>query len=70
MLENFIFTGKFQLPVGTPIAYIEDLAHETIANLGLVNVANNIVGDVTRRGVSGGKFCTVKMLHQNSTFWK
>ena len=34
---------------------IEDLADETMANLGLSRVMHSIVGDVTRRGVSGGE---------------
>ena len=34
---------------------IEDLADETLANLGLSRVANSPVGDVNRRGVSGGE---------------
>ena len=51
--ENLIFSGKFQLPRGTPLSDIEDLADETMASLGLSRVMNSIVGDVTRRGVSG-----------------
>jgi ABC-type multidrug transport system ATPase subunit len=54
--ENFIFSGKFQLPKGTPMQEIEDLADETMASLGLSRVMHSIVGDVTRRGVSGGMF--------------
>lgn len=53
--ENFIYAGKFRLPKGTPNEEIEDLADETLANLGLVRVANSLVGDVKRRGVSGGE---------------
>ena len=53
--ENFIFAGKFRLPKGTTDEEIEDLADETIANLGLSRVANSPVGDVKKRGVSGGE---------------
>lgn len=53
--ENFVFSGKFQLPKGTPMQEIEDLADETMASLGLSRVMHSIVGDVTRRGVSGGE---------------
>ncbi len=53
--ENFIFSGKFRLPKGTTDQDIEDLADETIANLGLSRVANSPVGDVKKRGVSGGE---------------
>ena len=56
--ENFIFSGKFQLPAGTPTKEIEDLADETMASLGLSRVMHSIVGDVTRRGVSGGEKVT------------
>lgn len=53
--ENFIFSGKFRLPAGTPMQEIEELADETMANLGLSRVMHSVVGDVTRRGVSGGE---------------
>ena len=53
--ENLIYTGKFLLPRGTSITEIEELADETIASLGLARVANSLVGDVKRRGVSGGE---------------
>ncbi len=53
--ENFLFAGKFRLPKGTTAAEIEDLADETIANLGLSRVANSLVGDVKKRGISGGE---------------
>lgn len=53
--ENFIFSGKFRLPAGTPPEEIEDLADETMANLGLSRVMHSIVGSVNRRGVSGGE---------------
>jgi ABC-type multidrug transport system ATPase subunit len=53
--ENLIFSGKFRLPKETPANIIEDLADETLANLGLSRVANSLVGDVKRRGVSGGE---------------
>lgn len=53
--ENFIYAGRFRLPSGTPMAEIEELADETLANLGLSRVADSLVGDVKRRGVSGGE---------------
>lgn len=53
--ENLIFAGRFRLPAGTPEEEIEDLADATLANLGLSRVANSPVGDVRRRGVSGGE---------------
>eukprot|EP00538_Stauroneis_constricta_P012480 CAMPEP_0119548188 /NCGR_PEP_ID=MMETSP1352-20130426/2157_1 /TAXON_ID=265584 /ORGANISM="Stauroneis constricta, Strain CCMP1120" /LENGTH=1292 /DNA_ID=CAMNT_0007593377 /DNA_START=125 /DNA_END=4003 /DNA_ORIENTATION=- len=53
--ENLIYAGKFRLPRGTPDDVISDLADETLANLGLSRVANSMVGDVHRRGVSGGE---------------
>ncbi len=53
--ENLIYAGKFKLPKGTPLDYIQDLADEVIADLGLTRVADSMVGDVTRRGVSGGE---------------
>ena len=53
--ENLIFSGKFQLPKGTPIQEIEDLADATMASLGLSCVMHSIVGDVHRRGISGGE---------------
>ena len=53
--ENLIYAGRFRLPKETTAQQIEDLADEVMANLGLTRVANNIVGSVTRRGVSGGE---------------
>ncbi|CAB9497095.1 Putative white-brown complex homolog protein 30 [Seminavis robusta] len=53
--ENLIFSGKFLLPQGTPMQEIEDLADSTMASLGLSRVMHSMVGDVNRRGVSGGE---------------
>jgi ABC-type multidrug transport system ATPase subunit len=53
--ENFMYAAKFQLDARTSLEDIEDLADATLANLGLSRVANSIVGDVNRRGVSGGE---------------
>lgn len=53
--ENLIYAGKFMIPKGTPIEDIEDLADDVIADLGLNRVADSMVGDVTRRGISGGE---------------
>lgn len=55
--ENLIYSGKFRLERGTDILDIEDHADATLAKLGLTRVADKIVGDVTRRGVSGGEVC-------------
>ena len=54
--ENLIYAGKFQLPKGTSLQEIEDLADKSLAGLGLSRVQHNMVGDVNRRGVSGGEF--------------
>mmetsp|Transcript_31805 Transcript_31805/g.77040 ORF Transcript_31805/g.77040 Transcript_31805/m.77040 type:complete len:1246 (-) Transcript_31805:208-3945(-) len=53
--ENLMFAGKLSLPRGTDMDEIEDLADSTLANLGLSRVAKSLVGDVKRRGVSGGE---------------
>lgn len=53
--ENLIYSGRFTLPKGTSREEIEDLADVVLANLGLSRVADSIVGDVNRRGVSGGE---------------
>lgn len=53
--ENFVYSGRFQLPRGTPMHEIYRLADETLVNLGLVRVANSPVGDVYHRGVSGAE---------------
>lgn len=53
--ENLIYAGKFRLERGTDILDIEDYADATLAKLGLARVADTIVGDVHRRGVSGGE---------------
>eukprot|EP00529_Nitzschia_sp_RCC80_P002293 CAMPEP_0113480212 /NCGR_PEP_ID=MMETSP0014_2-20120614/21752_1 /TAXON_ID=2857 /ORGANISM="Nitzschia sp." /LENGTH=1932 /DNA_ID=CAMNT_0000373621 /DNA_START=203 /DNA_END=6001 /DNA_ORIENTATION=- /assembly_acc=CAM_ASM_000159 len=53
--ENLIFSGRFRLPKFTSDEEIAELADETLANLGLARVADSLVGDVKRRGVSGGE---------------
>lgn len=53
--ENLLFSGRFRLPRGTYEGDIQDLADLTLASLGLSRVADSPVGDVTRRGVSGGE---------------
>jgi ABC-type multidrug transport system ATPase subunit len=53
--ENLMYAGKLTLPRNTSLEEIEDLADTTLANLGLVRVADSLVGDVKRRGVSGGE---------------
>jgi len=53
--ENLVYSGRFRLPRGTKLEKIYKLADETLANLGLSRVANSRVGDVHRRGVSGGE---------------
>jgi len=53
--ENLMYSGRFRLPRETPIDEIEDLVDETMASLGLSRVANSLVGDVRRRGLSGGE---------------
>ena len=53
--ENLIFSGRFRLPRGTSLHTVEDLADSVLVNLGLSRKADSIVGDVTRRGVSGGE---------------
>jgi ABC-type multidrug transport system ATPase subunit len=53
--ENLIFSGRFRLPKGTTDEEIAELADETLANLGLARVADSQVGDIRRRGVSGGE---------------
>jgi len=53
--ENLIYSGKFRSERGTDILDIEDYAESVLNKLGLVRVQDTIVGDVTRRGVSGGE---------------
>lgn len=55
MRENFIFSGMFLLPVGTPLDEIEELADLAVASLGLKRVENSKVGDVNNRGISFGE---------------
>lgn len=53
--ENLIYAGRFKLPPETTDEEIEELADDVIANLGLMRARDSIVGDVRRRGVSGGE---------------
>jgi ABC-type uncharacterized transport system YnjBCD ATPase subunit len=53
--ENLLYSGRFTLPAGTKFEAIEELADRVLAQLGLSRVADSLVGDVNRRGVSGGE---------------
>ena len=53
--ENFLYAGRFRLPPNTTEDAISDLADDVVSYLGLNRVKNSIVGDVRRRGVSGGE---------------
>jgi len=53
--ENLMFSGRLRLPKGTPVYQIEALAETVMANLGLARKSSSLVGDVTRRGLSGGE---------------
>jgi len=53
--ENLLYSGRLQLPAGTTNEEIAELADATMASLGLSRIVNSIVGDATRRGISGGE---------------
>lgn len=53
--ENLIFAGRFKLPAKTSASEVLDQAQKVMASLGLSRIANSLVGDVTRRGISGGE---------------
>ena len=53
--ENLLYSGRFQLQAGIKKHEIEDLADEVLANLGLTKVKDVVVGDVGKRGISGGE---------------
>ena len=53
--ENLLYSGRLQLPAGTSEKEIYELADATMAALGLSRIAKSLVGDATRRGVSGGE---------------
>ena len=53
--ENLLYAGRLMLPAGTTKEEISDLADATMAALGLSRIANSVVGDARRRGVSGGE---------------
>ena len=53
--ENLLYSGRLQLPAGTSEEEIAELADATMASLGLSRIANSLVGDASRRGVSGGE---------------
>ena len=53
--ENLLYAGRLTLPAGTRREEIAELADEVMASLGLSRIANSIVGDARRRGISGGE---------------
>ena len=53
--ENLLYAGRLMLPAGTTSEEIVELAEEVMASLGLRRIANSLVGDERRRGISGGE---------------
>ena len=53
--ENLLYAGRLTLPAGTTSEEIVELAEEVMASLGLRRIANSLVGDARRRGISGGE---------------
>ena len=53
--ENLLYSGRFLLPNGTSEEEISELADVVMASLGLSRIAHSLVGDATRRGISGGE---------------
>ena len=53
--ENLLYAGRLTLPAGTISEEIAELAEEVMASLGLRRIANSLVGDERRRGISGGE---------------
>jgi len=53
--ENFLYAGRLRLPPNTTEDEISDLADDVVSYLGLNRVKDSLVGDVRRRGVSGGE---------------
>lgn len=53
--ENLVFSGKLRLPRGTTSEYINELADDVMADLGLTRVAKSIVAGVNNNHISGGE---------------
>mmetsp|Transcript_9291 Transcript_9291/g.13972 ORF Transcript_9291/g.13972 Transcript_9291/m.13972 type:complete len:1312 (-) Transcript_9291:1353-5288(-) len=53
--ENLAFSGRFRLPRNTSMREINELVDEVLAILSLHRVEDSIVGDVLKRGLSGGE---------------
>ncbi|GMH92516.1 hypothetical protein TrVE_jg6745 [Triparma verrucosa] len=53
--ENLMYSGLFRLPKGTPLWEIDDLAYQVLTELQIDNVADSLVGDAGKRGISGGQ---------------
>ena len=53
--ENLLYAGRLMLPAGTTSEEIAELAEEVMASLGLRRIADSLVGDERRRGISGGE---------------
>lgn len=54
--ENLLYAGRLTLPAGTRRREeIAELADEVMASLGLSRIADSLVGDARRRGISGGE---------------
>jgi ABC-type multidrug transport system ATPase subunit len=53
--ENLAFAAAIKLPRATPFQKREKIVASTIELLGLKRVANTVVGDAEKRGISGGQ---------------
>ena len=53
--ENLVYAGRFRLPAGTSDQELNALADQVLASLALSHIGNSLVGDINRRGISGGE---------------
>jgi len=55
VMEIFVYSGLFQLPRGTPLPTVRNLAERLVKDLELEHVKDSLVGNTDVRGISGGQ---------------
>jgi ABC-type multidrug transport system ATPase subunit len=59
--ENLLFSALLRLPLAMKLSQKLDIVDDVLKMLGLSRIQNSVVGDVEKRGISGGQRKRVNM---------